>query len=679
MKRRLALLVLVPLLALTAPAPPAAAHEDACVATGTMTLSTGFGLAFTSNTASFTMSFTVGACVTGIGQFWSGTITGACGLASGSGVTSSGHTFSFTVTADTMTLTGELVGTVEWNEDPMDSGSCVNKTAQNFLTTGTWAEVGSGSWPPNYPPYTPTQLAPAASHEFAPTGTQTFSIETTDPEGDNYAGRIEVRTAGGQTVATYYTAPASSGSTVSVTGPPLPSGSYEWAAAATDDTTTAPAGTYSPPSPWSPFTVAEVPTGTGGPNDPPAAPTLLSPLAGHQFAGTATPAFTIQAVDPDGDSYVGRIRVRSGGITVATYFTAPTPSGANATATGSPLPGGLYEWSADATDNAHAATATFGPASAWRPFTVQNVPTPADGTGFPSDDCVGGAVLTDTFAGSTYTRIHSKQPDPSTTWVCYRTEGAGVTLGGKLVVTSPGATSPGVPSTDANAGVCASRPGNLVPGPHPTLAGSVGDPADPSTYVPFFADVHATTSAATLCLSVGTTGRQVTVPVPQAGTPPSVTMFSDEAGVHRPSSPVNSAPVSGACQAATTGVRSEYVNSTGASGQVWLHTWEETPTRTHVCVRMAGVTTAGGRLTVDTTGVPGATPYLTTSTTDTAACALRVAGIDSPTTVELRRSTSVTDPSGVSFCVVVGGTKVRVTTGVAGSATPPQATWTPDP
>lgn len=563
--KRLVLLVIMLLLALAAPAPPpAAAHTDACFATGSMTLSTGFGLAgFTSNTANFWMSFTVGACASGGTETWSGTITGACSLATGTGTTHRGHDFSFTTTAEVMVMSGEVTGIVKWNVDPT-GGSCTNKTATRFFVTGTWAQEDSEPPPPNYPPYTPTQLAPAAGHEFAPTASQTFTIQTADPEGDRYAGRIDVRTASGPTVATYYTNAASSGSTVSVTGSPLPAGSYEWAATATDDTLYAPAGSYSPRSPWQPFTVANLPIGTSG-------------------------------------------------------------------------------------------------------------------TGYPSDDCAGGSVLADSFAGGTYTRVHTRQPDPSTTWVCYRTEGAGVMVGGKLIVTSPGATTPGIPSTDTDASVCASRPGNAVPGPHPTLAGSVGDPADPSTYVPFFTDVHATTSAATLCLGVGTTGRQVTVPLPQGATPPSITTLSDQAGTHRPTSPVNAAPVSGACQAATTGTRAEYVNASGALGRVWLHSWQESATRTHVCVRVAGVTTTGGRLTVDTTGVPGAMPYLTTSTTDTAACALRVAGIDSPTTVELRRSTSVTDPSAASFCVVVGGTRVRVTTGVTGSATAPQATWLQDP
>ena len=417
---------------------------------------------------------------------------------------------------------------------------------------------------------------------------------------------------------------------------------------------------------------------TPPPNYPPNAPTQVSPPSGEDWTATEAQVFTIQTTDPESNPYLGRIQVRSAstGALAATYYASPASSGSQATAPAlPPLPPGNYTWSADATDDL-SPLGEFGSSSASRTLTVAG----GSSGDYPSDDClVGGTVLADGFVAGTYVRLHTKQPDAATTWVCYRTEVGAVRQGGKVIVSSGSPSTPVAPSVDDSAGACVTTPGNLVPGPHPLLSGSVGDPGDPSTYVPFATDIHVSGASAWLCLSAGSVGKRVVVPVPQTGTPPSFLHQVDATASHVPVPPDNPSNVSGTCQSATTGTKAEYAAVRSAAGGLWLHTWQETANRIHICFRSQGTAVTGGRFTVDTTGSGGPTPVLTTSTTDTAPCTLRIAGIDSPTTVDLRRSTSPTDTSGVSYCVIVGTTKVRVTVGATGSATPPQTTLTPDP
>ena len=144
MKRRLGLLAASAVLAtvgIIAPSSPASAHTDECSGNGTASLSTGFGLpGVTSNTASFTFGFTVGAgvCASGGSLTASGTVTGACGSSTGTGTTNTGHSFSFTSAGTALVLTGGVTGTVSAVSDPT-GGSCTNKTAQRFFITGSAA------------------------------------------------------------------------------------------------------------------------------------------------------------------------------------------------------------------------------------------------------------------------------------------------------------------------------------------------------------------------------------------------------------------------------------------------------------------------------------------------------------------------------------------------------------
>ena len=143
MKRRFGLLAAAAVLAtvgIVAPS-PASADTAECAGTGTATLDQDFGLpVLTSLTADFTFTLTAGGCVGTDGVLTpltaSGTVTGACGLSTGRG-TANGHHFNFTSTGTVLVLTGpQAFGTVSAVEDPLDQGSCTNKTARNFLITG---------------------------------------------------------------------------------------------------------------------------------------------------------------------------------------------------------------------------------------------------------------------------------------------------------------------------------------------------------------------------------------------------------------------------------------------------------------------------------------------------------------------------------------------------------------
>lgn len=91
--------------------------------------------------------------------------------------------------------------------------------------------------------------------------------------------------------------------------------------------------------------------GTPPPNSPPNTPTLVAPADGAAFTTTDVPVFTINATDPDGDSYIGTIEVQEvGSTTTQVMTTAPASSGSKAGTTTGNLPPGTYQWRARAGD-----------------------------------------------------------------------------------------------------------------------------------------------------------------------------------------------------------------------------------------------------------------------------------------------------------------------------------------
>lgn len=80
--------------------------------------------------------------------------------------------------------------------------------------------------------------------------------------------------------------------------------------------------------------------------------------------------------------------------------------------------------------------------------------------------------------------------------------------------------------------------------------------------------------------------------------------------------PVEGEP-SADCAEAATGVPTRLANVDVGGSHVALYAWQESATRSHLCLR--GPDT-GGRITVDSSASPGVSPVLTTSSTDLTPC-----------------------------------------------------------
>ena len=297
-----------------------------------------------------------------------------------------------------------------------------------------------------------------------------------------------------------------------------------------------------------------------------------------------------------------------------------------------------------------------------------------DTTGYPSDACAAGAVVADGFAGSAYVRIRTVTADARTTWVCVRADGPSISYGGKFTVANPSATLPAPPTTDTASSACTSTPGNAIPGQHPIQAGSIGDPAEPATYVPFLLDAHATTSEAWVCVGVGTVQRRIVVPAPAGATAPTVVFTPDPPGSQTPSAPTAITP-SGSCQSGG-GETGRLLNTTVADARAFFYTWQPAASILKLCVRAEGVVSAGGVLTVDATAAGGVPSSIATSTTDLTPCTLSVIKLDTPG-IEVRRSAGTATPA--SVCLVIGTSALRVTVDADNGQPPATVSWTPDP
>lgn len=298
---------------------------------------------------------------------------------------------------------------------------------------------------------------------------------------------------------------------------------------------------------------------------------------------------------------------------------------------------------------------------------------PGTASGYASDGCAGGTEIVDGFAGSTYVQVHAIRADSRTTWVCVRANSPSQNLGGRFSVTDAATGSPEPPTADGDVGACATSPGNAIPGQHPIEAGSVGDPSDPSTYVPFVVDAYATIGEAWICLGIGAFRQRVVVPA--AGlSPPVVTFTPDRSGNHVPEATLVGTP-SETCQAGG-GESGRLVDLTVAGTSARLHTWQPSASVVKLCARVDGVVMTGGMLTVDTTLDDGVLPSVTTSTTDLGQCTLSVVKFDGPG-IEIRRSATGALPA--SMCIVAGTTRLRVTVSTGDGPPSVPAAWTPDP
>ena len=130
--------VIVAVSALALAPSPASAHEDACAGWGGFWEGQTLGEPGLSPavTTSFATNIVVGTCASG-GSFSAvGTISGWCSHAVGTGVTNTGHTFSFVLEGYTLALTGQVtgVGHLQWLGRSL--AGCV--TGSN-LFTAYWA------------------------------------------------------------------------------------------------------------------------------------------------------------------------------------------------------------------------------------------------------------------------------------------------------------------------------------------------------------------------------------------------------------------------------------------------------------------------------------------------------------------------------------------------------------
>jgi hypothetical protein len=305
------------------------------------------------------------------------------------------------------------------------------------------------------------------------------------------------------------------------------------------------------------------------------------------------------------------------------------------------------------------------------------------GAGNPSATCTSpSARVVDGYAGeSTYVELRIQQHDTRTTWVCYRTsDSEALGLGGRVDIVAPSG-GVGTPSVDADYTACQNASGNAVPPPHPLVAGQVGDASDPSTYVPFALDTYSSSGSGWVCLQVGTQFEKRVVVPASSTSPPDVTNRFDAPGVTDPS------PVSGpagypssTCQAGTGGTKRQLANLDLGGTQLWAYEYEPSSSTVDVCVRAQGQASAGGMLTLDTTGMPGVTPSYG-QFDDTTGCGINVISQTQPVAFSITRSLG-TNPA--SLCISAtppSGSPVtkRVTLGATGTPTPPAPSWHPDP
>lgn len=211
------------------------------------------------------------------------------------------------------------------------------------------------------PPETPELVAPLPGHVFDSTDPQVFTVRVMDPDGDRWVASIEATNLDTGIVVAFPTTPGVSGGFASgVAVPPLTPGLYRWSARAVDSTGAI--GLWSAPS--------EFRVGT---NRPPASPTLLVPADGAVLRRYANEPFSVSALDPDNDAFVGVVTIRDHtGAEVATFATSPSPNGG--TSSGvliQPLAEGAYTWSAHVVDSFGARSGV----SAGRAFAVGPPPT----------------------------------------------------------------------------------------------------------------------------------------------------------------------------------------------------------------------------------------------------------------------------------------------------------------
>lgn len=283
---------------------------------------------------------------------------------------------------------------------------------------------------------------------------------------------------------------------------------------------------------------------------------------------------------------------------------------------------------------------------------------------FPSDDCNAGANVSNGWVGPAYHAVRTASVG-SAVHVCAVFEAAPVHVGGRLTVSTAG---PVTPSTDGDHAACA----------NPANAGEyllVRDVGVLGRQVKIDVKVRPSTSSiseAWVCIRIDTVTTRVIVPAAVVQ-PPS--FAPDDAVVHSPIYPANPHPV---------GVSSRQCKDNGGEGGRLLnvlvgdvpalaYTWQESATRQHVCVRVGTTPGAGGRFTLDRTGVANAA--VTDSSTDRTPCPTQVYEDGGPPPSSLYLGTPGSSPAWA--CLRVATTYLRIKLEPAGALG--LVSFTPDP
>jgi hypothetical protein len=515
--------------------------------------------------------------------------------------------------------------------------------ATSNTTTVTWVAA-------------PWAVSLEAAPPAAPSGTAVTLAAQSSRDVGAYAARIEIvdQTAGGAVIQT-----CTSGQTCTASvSQTVPSGqtsvSRNYIARVMSGTSTLASTAAATTVVWA----------STAPPPPPPAPWAVALEAAPPAASSGQSVSLTAAASADVGPAGARIEIvdqTAGGVVIATCTTGRTC----ATNVSQLVPSGQVSTTRSYIARVMSGTTTL--ATSNPPTTV--VWALNANIEFPSGECwsASSTTVAEGYVSGVYTRLLVQQFDADTAWVCFRADnGSSVTFGGKIVIDG----TVGVPTTDANDAACATS-GNSVPGPHPMIGpGQIGDPNNPP-YVPYRFDVYANTSAAWVCLQVGTAHYRVTVPI---GVPSAVTPLLDSPG-HDPFTPAPAPdPVAPSSTCQTSGGTLLYdANVDGVQG--WLYTQQVSSTQLNICVRIqnaSNTTSVGGMLSIN---LNAATAVAATSSTDMSPCTATVITNGNPVPFFISRSPNGALPA--SLCIGVNGTNLRVT--VDPGAATGTVTWNPDP
>jgi hypothetical protein len=272
----------------------------------------------------------------------------------------------------------------------------------------------------------------------------------------------------------------------------------------------------------------------------------------------------------------------------------------------------------------------------------------------------------------TQVMVRTLRPDSSHLSICMRVEhGPGAEVGGRLDIGMPN-VSIDLVGTDDRSDLCASTPGNLVPGDHPSIG---VDDAGPDFHM--LVDEYVGNGEVWVCAEGAASGvsthKRYVFRIPNV-TPPTVDFKPDSGPVYQ-GTPSDSTPGVPSATCWGSDNHNNFVNLDSPVAHVWLYEAHPTASQWFLCARVVGSVSAGLVLAVDTGG-PIVDPGVTVAN-DTTGCDLGQTTLRTPAgTVSLGRS-SGTLPA--SVCVTVNGATTRLTVKGPTITGLPTVTLTPDP